>query len=706
MLLSLSQLEESEHRFSKIAQQDSAKATPMPMDRGIVEVQAADASPTDLKQRVAMLATETKEPLNFAFERAIGNNDSVYSNFIELILSSKRKVGRIVCRNGSRILGYATGFMVSERLLLTNWHVFQQIDSVADAEVQFFYEYDINGKEIEPVSFSFSVADFFYANQALDYCLVAVNPIDLTGKVRLKSIGSLFLEPKQGKLGAEQEERLNIIHHPDGDYKQLSIRQNLFVKITPTSIWYETDTAPGSSGSPVFNDQWQVVALHHMGIGNKNEAGDYLDKDDQIIPKINGKIDERTIVWIANEGIRVSVILNDIFQIYPDHALVNGLKIKDQSQVIEAEPNRKEETISMTPANSNQMENTNMVNVSFPSSLLESNEEISVKISKGSKAAPALPEMKTLTDLNDFNELKKLEDQMDFSDCEGYVDDFLGQRIPLPKPLKPLQKFIAVLNSNKKDTELKYDHYSVVFHSVRRMPVISAVNVDGDLQKRQDKSERKDNWLRDNRIDYSIQLNDQYYKNSNFDRGHMSRREDANWGDTPEIAKRNADRTCMYTNACPQVAALNQSKKKGLWGELEKVVLENGATKEGPHTNKITVFNGPIFKESDPVFRGVQVPLSFYKVIFWLTDAGILKATGFKLSQENLVEDIDFEQLNIDENLVFKKYRIGLKSLQEDTGLDFSGFFSFDTFSSENTSPVEIDDKESELSNEINTLSR
>lgn len=49
MLLSLSQLEESEHRFSKIAQQDSAKATPMPMDRGIVEVQAADASPTDLK---------------------------------------------------------------------------------------------------------------------------------------------------------------------------------------------------------------------------------------------------------------------------------------------------------------------------------------------------------------------------------------------------------------------------------------------------------------------------------------------------------------------------------------------------------------------------------------------------------------------------------------------------------------------------------
>ena len=26
---------------------------------------------------------------------------------------------------------------------------------------------------------------------------------------------------------------------------------------------YSTDTEAGSSGSPVFNDQWEVVALHH-----------------------------------------------------------------------------------------------------------------------------------------------------------------------------------------------------------------------------------------------------------------------------------------------------------------------------------------------------------------------------------------------------------------------------------------------------------
>jgi V8-like Glu-specific endopeptidase len=30
-------------------------------------------------------------------------------------------------------------------------------------------------------------------------------------------------------------------------------------------VQYLTDTEPGSSGSPVFNSQWQVVALHHSG---------------------------------------------------------------------------------------------------------------------------------------------------------------------------------------------------------------------------------------------------------------------------------------------------------------------------------------------------------------------------------------------------------------------------------------------------------
>jgi endonuclease G len=160
----------------------------------------------------------------------------------------------------------------------------------------------------------------------------------------------------------------------------------------------------------------------------------------------------------------------------------------------------------------------------------------------------------------------------------------------------------------------------------------------------------------------------------------MSRREDANWGLTPEDAKRNADLTCMYTNACPQVAKINQSGKKGLWGILEKVVLENGAIVENGKTARISVFNGPIFKEDDPVFRGIQVPMDFYKIVLWLTDKGGLKATAFKLSQVELVSDIDFEQLDLDQNTEFKEFQCSIKSLQKDTKIDFSGLIEFDTF--------------------------
>lgn len=44
-------------------------------------------------------------------------------------------------------------------------------------------------------------------------------------------------------------------------------------------LHYRTDTAPGSSGAPVFNDQWQVVALHRAGVWATNDAGQILAID-------------------------------------------------------------------------------------------------------------------------------------------------------------------------------------------------------------------------------------------------------------------------------------------------------------------------------------------------------------------------------------------------------------------------------------------
>lgn len=689
MLISINQLQESEHRYedNKLTrdsnQKENIDAFLSKTSRNVIESNIIGKKANIIKRK-EMLESIGQEPLDFAFERAIGKNDSVYSNFVELIMTSKQKVGRIAIKRGNRNIGFATGFMVSENLLLTNWHVFPTIDYINDSEVQFFYEYDIFGRPIPFITFKFRSDLFFYSNKELDYCFVAVNSRDITEQYNLEEIGYIFLDPNLGKLGNEGEEALNIIHHPDGDYKQLSIRENIFKKITPISIWYEADTAPGSSGSPVFNDQWQVVALHHMGVAKKNASGDYIDKNGDIIPMQNGKVDAAKIVWEANEGIRISVILKDLLSRFGDNAIVKSLKINTNKSITSKKQSNNTQIDNQLKENNMESNNSiNNVNISFPASLIEKTGIINISINQGNLGNENNTNKisNKISGELDLEAVKNLEASTDFTNCLGYQSAFLGLdfNIGLPLPKNEIKKFIAKTKGSD-GIILKYYNYSTIFHQVRMMPIISAINVDGDIQKRLDTTERKDIWLRDNRLDFDIQLDDKFYANSNFDRGHMSRREDANWGSSAEEAKRNADLTCMYTNACPQVPSINRSNKKGLWGILEKIVLEKGAEAENGKTAKITVFNGPIFKESDPVFKGIQIPMEFYKIVLWLTDNNQLKATAFKLSQKNDVGDIDFEALDIDQNLKFKEYQCGIKSLQKETKIDFSELFKFDTF--------------------------
>lgn len=189
-----------------------------------------------------------------------------------------------------------------------------------------------------------------------------------------------------------------------------------------------------------------------------------------------------------------------------------------------------------------------------------------------------------------------------------------------------------------------------------------------------------------------MQLSDEFYKKSGFDKGHMSRREDAEWGKDINFAKLAADLSCSYTNAAPQVPGFNRNmfQYKGLWGRLENEILEKGALKEEGKTFKICVFNGPIFDdENDPVFKSVQISMCFFKVVVWFNSKKQLKATAFKLCQRTLVSDIDFEALQFD--TVFPSHQCSIESIERATGLKFhSSIKNKDTFDGgENGEPVD-----------------
>ena len=129
-----------------------------------------------------------------------------------------------------------------------------------------------------------------------------------SGTRELKDFGFLRLDPSVGKV--LRGEPLNIIQHPDGAPKRVALRQNRFTALLERFMHYETDTMPGSSGSPVFNDQWQVVCLHHSGVPLRDSQGNILTKDNRVWDE--DRDDPELIKWIGNEGVRISRIVADV----------------------------------------------------------------------------------------------------------------------------------------------------------------------------------------------------------------------------------------------------------------------------------------------------------------------------------------------------------------------------------------------------------
>jgi endonuclease G len=241
-----------------------------------------------------------------AWERVLGNSDLMAINFLEIGLRAAQAVCRIQVRDlFGRVQGYGTGFMVSPTLLLTNHHVLETLDSCRRSLAEFNFEDDETFVPKESKTFPLEPERFFFTNVNLDFTLVAVRPIATDG-TSLSEFGHLRLRSESGKslIG----EFLTIVQHPNGSTKQVALRENKLIDILDYFVHYSTDTMPGSSGSPVFNDQWDVVALHHAGVQKRDRRGRVLAKNGRLWKPVMG---EDEIAWIANEGVRIS----DIFEL-------------------------------------------------------------------------------------------------------------------------------------------------------------------------------------------------------------------------------------------------------------------------------------------------------------------------------------------------------------------------------------------------------
>src|SRR5205823_396257 len=70
-----------------------------------------------------------------------------------------------------------------------------------------------------------------------------------------------------GPLAFVAKMPLMIAQHPDGMPLKLAMDTESVIGVNSngTRVRYATNTEPGSSGSPVFDLEWNLVALHHLG---------------------------------------------------------------------------------------------------------------------------------------------------------------------------------------------------------------------------------------------------------------------------------------------------------------------------------------------------------------------------------------------------------------------------------------------------------
>ncbi|WP_221584776.1 DNA/RNA non-specific endonuclease [Microbacterium sp. G2-8] len=198
--------------------------------------------------------------------------------------------------------------------------------------------------------------------------------------------------------------------------------------------------------------------------------------------------------------------------------------------------------------------------------------------------------------------------------ADGYDPSFLATDVPLP--------------SSAVDTrELDYPRFTVLLDPMRRFAVVTAVNIDGAALR---SVPRTGSWRLDSRVAAEEQAGPEIYTHNDLDRGHLVRRLDPGWGDA-EVARDATEATFVYTNAAPQAAAFNQSKE--LWLGLEDHVLEYAAATD----QKVSVFTAPILADGDPAYRGIHIPLRFWKVAAWQGADGVA-AAGFILDQSELVD--------------------------------------------------------------------
>jgi endonuclease G len=650
-------------RGQKVLDQLSALgADPAGLDAPLREQQFVER--TAVLQQAAELRAVGRLPIGL--ERKIGSTlDFVEYGPSEAARKAGRPVARIVnsCDPNVEAMGFATGFVVAPRLLLTNWHVFPDVASARGNGVNFFHEKGENGLAIgETVEVDPDY--FFLSSERLDFALVGIKTMAVSGK-SLTDIDPIAMTSSPAKILIGQP--VNIIQHPDGGPKTwVTMNDNRLIDISDDGfLQYTADTLQGSSGSPVFSKAWELVGLHHSGVPEMHD-GKIVSIDGT---EWNEDMGDDKVHWIANEGARISAVVRALGEVRLDNAdqqsVLNNLladtgdPVEEVKKILDGTAPESTQVGAAVPA------------IATSDGKIVFSGQVTIILGQSADAASATGEA--------FE--KTLQFDPNYDDREGYKPDFLGKGLTVPLPTVAAARAPELLLKDGKPQVLDYHHYSLVMNAKRRLPMWTAANVDYSPERRKIGGRAgfgSDKWVFDPRIPAQYQLGEQFYGPAKqSDRGHIVRRQDSAWGDTPEEVEFANSDTFHWTNCTPQHAAFNRAAapskyhlSEGIWGGFE--VYTQGQLQHGD--TRACILAGPVLADDDlevDLGKGpVLVPRTFWKVVVVKT-ANVKKpgvqAYGFLLDQKDLLDKFGIEFAPGR----FARYRAALKDITTASGVEF-----------------------------------
>jgi V8-like Glu-specific endopeptidase len=192
---------------------------------------------------------------------------------LETVMTAAKRA-RSVCRLEVGAIGTGTGVLIKRDLVLTNYHVMggdlsaarTVLEANARNTVLRFGAFSVKGSAAAGQEVRLHQQAIVECSVAYDFALLRTD-----GSIE----GAVDVEPyfEIGTLPVKTNP-LRVLQHPEGGPMMLALSSNGVTWIDPglVNLQYITNVAGGSSGSPCFDADWRLVALHHAGAGAKGEG--------------------------------------------------------------------------------------------------------------------------------------------------------------------------------------------------------------------------------------------------------------------------------------------------------------------------------------------------------------------------------------------------------------------------------------------------